>query len=211
MDMTVSSGSSSTRPSQDKACLRGSGLSRIVPSLLAVLPVCAALSLPSAWAASPDPLTTLQEYLRLDTSNPPGNEALAAAFFKTLLEQHGIQATIHPMTQGRSNVVARLVSPASPTPGNGRRALLLFNHMDVVQADASRWMVPPVHTCWIVSFRTSPSTRLAYGSAHPQTTRPSQSRTSVLHGHEQVKRVKRKFSDIVLRTSDMRDRFSVAG
>src|SRR4030095_10096358 len=108
MDMTDSSGSSLKRPSQDRACLRGSGLSRGVPSLLASLLVCVALSLPSVWAAGPDPLITLQQYLKIDTSNPPGNEALAAEFFKELLERHGIQATIHPMTPGRSNVVARL-------------------------------------------------------------------------------------------------------
>ena len=111
-------------------------------SPLATLLVCVALSLPSAWAAGPDPLITLQKYLKIDTSNPPGNEAAAASFFKELLEQHGIHATIYPMAPGRANVMARL--PASPTgPMTGRQALLLFNHMDVVQADASRWSVPP--------------------------------------------------------------------
>ena len=39
--------------------------------------------------------------------------------------------------------------------------------------------------------RTSPSTRFAYGSAQPQTTRPSQSMTAMVCGHEQVKRVAR--------------------
>ena len=122
--------------------MRGSGLSRGVLSFLATL-FCAVLSVPSAGAAAPDPLTTLQQYLRIDTSNPPGNEALAAHFFKDLLERHGIQATIHPMTPGRSNVVARLSANAPGIPAGGRQALLLFNHMDVVQADASRWSVPP--------------------------------------------------------------------
>ena len=122
--------------------MRGSGLSRVLLSLLAIL-LCAALSLPSAGAAGPDPLTTLQQYLRIDTSNPPGNEAEAAYFFKELLERHGIPATIHPMTPGRSNVVARLAASAPGNVAGGRHALLLFNHMDVVQADASRWSVPP--------------------------------------------------------------------
>lgn len=123
--------------------MRGSGPSRGVLSVLATLLVCAVLPLPSAGAAAPDPLTTLQQYLRIDTSNPPGNEAAAAKFFKDLLERHGIQATIHPMTPGRSNVVARLAATATGGRAAGRRALLLFNHMDVVQADASRWSVPP--------------------------------------------------------------------
>src|SRR4029453_19203788 len=43
-----------------------------------------------------------------------------------------------------SNVVARLSATASGgKPPGPRQALLLFNHMDVVQADASRWSVPP--------------------------------------------------------------------
>jgi len=47
----------------------------------------------------------------------------------------------------------------------------------------------PVQIADTRSARTSPSTRLAYGSAHPHTIRPSQSSTIVLHGQEQVKRV----------------------
>jgi hypothetical protein len=44
--------------------------------------------------------------------------------------------------------------------------------------------------------RASPRTRLPYGSAHPQTSRPSQSMTSVLHGQLHRNRVARKFRDI---------------
>ena len=44
-------------------------------------------------------------------------------------------------------------------------------------------IVGPVQTPCTVDARMSPSTRLPYGSAQPQTIRPSQSMTSVLHGH----------------------------
>src|SRR3954468_1934939 len=54
----------------------------------------------------------------------------------------------------------------------------------------------PLQTSWTVVCRTSPSTRLPYGSAHPQTIRPSQSITSVLHGQLHWNRVARKLSDM---------------
>ena len=125
-----------------KLCLRGSGLRTAAPRWCALL-ACAVLSTPSAWAALPDPLTHLQRYLRLDTSNPPGNETAAALFFKELLESNGIPATVYEVAPGRSNVVARLKATARGGSGGARHALLLFNHMDVVTADASRWSVPP--------------------------------------------------------------------
>ena len=64
------------KPSLEEVCLRGSGRKGVL-CLLASL-ACAALSLPSVRAAEPDPLTLLQRYLRIDTSNPPGREAGAA-------------------------------------------------------------------------------------------------------------------------------------
>jgi acetylornithine deacetylase/succinyl-diaminopimelate desuccinylase-like protein len=118
--------------------LRGSGRKGVL-CLLASL-ACAALSPPSAGAATPDPLTLLQRYLRIDTSNPPGHEAEAALFFKDLFEGRGISATVYTTAPLRANVLARLKAGA---PGGGRSALLLFNHMDVVQADPNRWSIPP--------------------------------------------------------------------
>ena len=119
--------------------MRGSGLRAAALGCCAAL-ACAAPSFPSAGATQePDPLTELTRYLRIDTSNPPGNEAAAARYFQELFAAHGIAAQIHEVAPGRANVVARLKG----TDGAGRRALLLFNHMDVVTADASRWSVPP--------------------------------------------------------------------
>jgi acetylornithine deacetylase/succinyl-diaminopimelate desuccinylase-like protein len=114
-------------------------------SLLACLTACA-LAIGSAMAGGADPIPLLQRYIRIDTSNPPGNEAAAAVFFKELLEAHGISATIDtfgPASEGRANVLAALPATHSAGRGGGRRALLLFNHMDVVQADPERWSVAP--------------------------------------------------------------------
>ncbi len=79
----------------------------------------------------------LQEYLRIDTSNPPGNEVAAAEFLHRLLDQFGIQHTVFNYAPGRANVYAVL-------KGDGtRRPIVLLNHMDVVRADPRNWRVPP--------------------------------------------------------------------
>ena len=79
----------------------------------------------------------LQGYLQIDTSNPPGNEAKAADFLAAILNRAGIPARRIVTPAGRTNLWARLVSPAS-----GGRAVLLLHHMDVV-APGPGWTVPP--------------------------------------------------------------------
>jgi acetylornithine deacetylase/succinyl-diaminopimelate desuccinylase-like protein len=79
----------------------------------------------------------LRRYLRIDTSNPPGNEVAAAEFFRDLFEAEGIEATVYEFAPGRANIVARL-------HGEGPEgALILSNHMDVVIPDREEWSVDP--------------------------------------------------------------------
>jgi acetylornithine deacetylase/succinyl-diaminopimelate desuccinylase-like protein len=80
-----------------------------------------------------------QAYLRIDTTNPPGNEAQAAAFFKKIFDDEGIENRVFDCAPGRSDLWARI--PHS-TP-NARRPIILLNHMDVVTSDAAHWKVPP--------------------------------------------------------------------
>ena len=87
--------------------------------------------------ASREAVEMLQEYLRIDTTNPPGRERLAADFLKEIFDQEGIESQVYDLGHERANILARL-------PGNGRgRPILLLNHLDVVPADAERWSVPP--------------------------------------------------------------------
>jgi acetylornithine deacetylase/succinyl-diaminopimelate desuccinylase-like protein len=79
----------------------------------------------------------LSRYVQLDTSNPPGNEALAARFVASYLAGEGIGAQIIESAPGRANVIARL---QGATRGE---ALLLVHHMDVVPASAAEWSAPP--------------------------------------------------------------------
>jgi acetylornithine deacetylase/succinyl-diaminopimelate desuccinylase-like protein len=79
----------------------------------------------------------LQQYLRLDTTNPPGNESRSAVFLAGILERQGIPARIVATPDGRANLYARL-----STPGSSGRAVLLLHHMDVVPAGPG-WTVEP--------------------------------------------------------------------
>jgi acetylornithine deacetylase/succinyl-diaminopimelate desuccinylase-like protein len=80
----------------------------------------------------------LQEYLRVDTQNPPGNELRGAQFFHRLFDQAGIPNTIYEFEPGRANVYARLKGDGSQRP------LILLNHLDTVRADSSQWRAPPL-------------------------------------------------------------------
>jgi len=79
----------------------------------------------------------LQQYLRIDTSNPPGNERRAADFFCELFSREGIECQVFEIAPGRANAFARLRGDAS------KRPLVLLNHTDVVNADPKSWSVPP--------------------------------------------------------------------
>ena len=79
-----------------------------------------------------------QEYLRIDTTNPPGNESRTAAFFKKIFDQEGIENKVFDYVPNHSNLWARL-SHTSPT---AKRPIILLNHMDVVTSDASHWTQP---------------------------------------------------------------------
>jgi acetylornithine deacetylase/succinyl-diaminopimelate desuccinylase-like protein len=79
----------------------------------------------------------MREYLRINTSNPPGNELAAAEFFHRLFGRAGIPNTIYPYAPGHADFYAVL-------KGDGTlRPLILLNHMDVVQADPRSWRLPP--------------------------------------------------------------------
>jgi acetylornithine deacetylase/succinyl-diaminopimelate desuccinylase-like protein len=82
----------------------------------------------------------LAELVKINTTNPPGNEEAEAKYIAGILQKEGITAEILPLTAGRSAVVARLRSSAIADPS---RALLLVAHMDVVGVDKSKWTVDP--------------------------------------------------------------------
>jgi acetylornithine deacetylase/succinyl-diaminopimelate desuccinylase-like protein len=79
----------------------------------------------------------LQELIRIDTTNPPGNETAAAELLRDYLEDGGVQCELYPKIPERANLVARI-------PGRGDGPTLLFlSHTDVVLADPSEWKAHP--------------------------------------------------------------------
>jgi acetylornithine deacetylase/succinyl-diaminopimelate desuccinylase-like protein len=80
----------------------------------------------------------LQQYVRINTTNPPGNELAAAKMLKEKFLADGIPATVWEPAPGRGIVAARL-------RGTGRhaKALVLLSHIDVVPANPKEWQVPP--------------------------------------------------------------------
>lgn len=79
----------------------------------------------------------MQKYLRINTSNPPGNEIEAAKFLKAIFDEHGIENEIFEYKPGRANIIARL-------KGNGtKRPIILLSHTDVVTADRNAWDLDP--------------------------------------------------------------------
>jgi acetylornithine deacetylase/succinyl-diaminopimelate desuccinylase-like protein len=87
-------------------------------------------------AVHDEALAIAREYLRIDTTNPPGKEEPAARFLAGILEEAGVETTVLESAPGRGNVVARL-------PGRSGRGLCLLHHIDVVPADPTEWSVDP--------------------------------------------------------------------
>ncbi len=86
---------------------------------------------------APEILEKYSALLRIDTSNPPGNETKAAAYLKNVLEREGFQTKSFALDATRANLVTRL-------KGNGsKRPLLMMGHTDVVGVQRGKWTVDP--------------------------------------------------------------------
>ncbi len=88
----------------------------------------------------------LRALLRLDTTNPPGNETPAAEYLARVLRDAGIAAEVIESAPGRGNVIARLSASASTDEAEAKAepALLLHAHLDVVPArEADGWTHGP--------------------------------------------------------------------
>jgi acetylornithine deacetylase/succinyl-diaminopimelate desuccinylase-like protein len=83
------------------------------------------------------PVQLLQELIRFDTTNPPGNEGACVELIKGLVEEAGVGTETYARDPARPNLVARL-----PGKGNGR-PLLLQGHVDVVTTAGQAWTRPP--------------------------------------------------------------------
>ena len=74
--------------------------------------------------------------IRVDTTNPPGNETAAAELLRDYLEASGVQCELYAKVPERANLVARI-------PGGDGPSLALLSHTDVVIADPAEWERDP--------------------------------------------------------------------
>jgi acetylornithine deacetylase/succinyl-diaminopimelate desuccinylase-like protein len=79
----------------------------------------------------------LSRLIRIDTTNPPGNETAAAELLRDYLAFNGVECELYARVPERASLVARIRGT-----GDGP-SLLLLSHTDVVLADPSEWSVPP--------------------------------------------------------------------
>jgi len=93
---------------------------------------------PVNWSAiQPELLEHFLGVLRIDTSNPPGNETKVAQYVKRVLEKEGIACQLFALDPARANLVARI-------KGNGsKRPLLVMGHTDVVTTQRDKWTFDP--------------------------------------------------------------------
>lgn len=96
----------------------------------------------SDWTALGDEAVELfRALLRLDTTNPPGNESLAADLIAQTVREDGLEPWLVESSPGRANVVVRL--PATVPEADRKPPLLLAGHTDVVPANAADWTHDP--------------------------------------------------------------------
>lgn len=93
---------------------------------------------PDFAAAHAEAVETLKQFVRVDTTNPPGNESRGAEFLKAILEKNGIPAEIVGREPARGNVIARLKGSGKKKP------LLLMGHLDTVGIERDKWTVDPL-------------------------------------------------------------------
>jgi acetylornithine deacetylase/succinyl-diaminopimelate desuccinylase-like protein len=82
----------------------------------------------------------LADLVRINSVNPPGNEAQVAKYLSAIFQKEGISSETIEIAPGRSIVVARLQAGPLPDPAN---ALLLVAHQDTVGVDPKKWSVDP--------------------------------------------------------------------
>lgn len=112
-------------------------MQRLVFLLILIPPLTFAAPQPDFKAALDETIQILSGFIKIDTSNPPGNETKGAQYLKSFLDREGIPAEIIEMEPGRGNLVARL-------KGNGKKKpLLLMGHIDVVGVERDKWTVDP--------------------------------------------------------------------
>jgi acetylornithine deacetylase/succinyl-diaminopimelate desuccinylase-like protein len=90
------------------------------------------------WPAIRDEaVAILRNYIRINTSNPPGNEMEAARYLEGILVNEGIDTTVYEPAPRRANLMAIVRGKKA------EKSVILLNHMDVVPVEESGWTIDP--------------------------------------------------------------------
>lgn len=82
-------------------------------------------------------INSLSDLIRINTTNPPGNEIAAAKYLGEQLSKEGFRCELYESAPERGNIITRL-------KGTGEKpSLLLLSHLDVVGANPREWSVEP--------------------------------------------------------------------
>ena len=95
-----------------------------------------------------DAVRRTREYLRINTTDPPGNEVATMRWFAQIFTQEGIAFDTASSAPGRGNIWARLKGGSQP-------ALVLLHHMDVVPADPKYWHTDPFAATTVMAGKDS--------------------------------------------------------
>jgi len=87
--------------------------------------------------AGAEGLEHLKAIVRLDTSNPPGNEAQVTAYLAAELRKVGLEPQLFESEPGRGSLLVRYRGTG------GKKPLLIMSHIDVVPVEKDLWSVPP--------------------------------------------------------------------
>lgn len=79
----------------------------------------------------------LRDFLRIDTTNPPGNEEKGAVFIQEVLRRKGLSSNIYQAEPGRANILSRIKGRLDGKP------VILLSHIDVVPAKREEWTCDP--------------------------------------------------------------------
>jgi acetylornithine deacetylase/succinyl-diaminopimelate desuccinylase-like protein len=83
------------------------------------------------------PVELLQNLIRIDTTNPPGNESECIIYINELLQEAGFDTVIFAKDKNRPNLIVRLKGQGKTPP------LMLYGHVDVVPTAKQAWTYPP--------------------------------------------------------------------
>jgi acetylornithine deacetylase/succinyl-diaminopimelate desuccinylase-like protein len=136
-DLSYRHSLSGPRPLQAGPFLRYTDAMRSLPAFCLFCTLTAVGQSPDWTKADQEAMRHFEALIRIDSTDPPGNETRVVDYLKKVLDAEGIPNILAAKDPARANVIARL-------KGNGsKRPLLIMAHSDTVRVDAARWTFPP--------------------------------------------------------------------